>query len=129
MNTGTRGELKIVQVDTRNTDLVNNEKYKRWDNRQAFNADKGTRSAGQDVYRKTEQEYEEAFRQRKTFDNIEGVDANLEYDFQKIFSGANLDADTELTSDQKTAFKAARYNEEIMAEFEKEVDACKRPTT
>ena len=58
-----------------------------------------------------------------------GVDANLEYDFEKIFSGADLDADNTLSAQQKTAFKAARYNEEIMTEFEKEVDACKRPTT
>ena len=130
MNTGNRGEIKIVQVATDATDLANNEKYKRWDNREAFNADKGTdRVDGDDVYRKTETQYEEAFREKKTFDNIEGVDANLEYDFEKIFSGADLDADNSLTEDQKTAFKAARYNEEIMAEFEKEVDACKRPTT
>ena len=128
MDTGTRGEIKIVQV-VADGDSASNEKYKRWDNRAAFNTDKGARSAGQDVYRKSDQEYEEVFREKKTFDNIEGVDATIEYDFEKIFSGADLDADNSLTEDQKTAFKAARYNEEIMAEFEKEVDACKRPTT
>ena len=128
MDTGTRGEIKIVQV-VADGDSASNEKYKRWDNRVAFNTDKGARSAGQDVYRKSDQEYEEVFREKKTFDNIEGVDANLEYDFQKIFSGADLDADNTLSETQRTAFKAARYNEEIMAEFEKEVDACKRPTT
>lgn len=126
--TTNRGEIKIVQVATDATNLAGNEKYKRWDNRQAFQVDKGTDRAetNQDVYKKTEQEYEEMFQERQTFDNIAGVDASLEYDFQKIFSGADLDNDAELSAQQKEAFKAARYNEEIMGEFEKQVDACKR---
>lgn len=112
---GARGELKIVQVDSTVTDLSgDNKKYQRWDNKQAFEENKGTRDASGDIYKIDDAAYENKFRDQDNLD-IGGQ----HYNFAKIFNdGATGVSDHD---------KAARYDETVMHEFEKEVDACKGP--
>ena len=107
-----RGELKIVQVDTSATDtnLEQNKKYQRWDNRRAFEDNKGNRDATGDIYKLQRCNYEDKFRDQTALD-IGGET----YNFREIFD--NVDAGV---IDKN---KAARYDENVMSEFEKEVDS------
>lgn len=114
-------ELKIVQVDADNDDLDNNAKYKRWDNKAAFNNDKGTRDGNVDVYKIADSAYENKFKKKKILTD------GKEYDFEKIFGNVDLDADNNLTPEQREDFKRARYDPSIIEEFQDDIDSCNRP--
>lgn len=118
-------ELKVVQVDTDSTELSSNQKYKRWDNLEAFNIDKdldGIRNSNRDPYKVADDEYERKFKTRKTLSD------GKEYDFEKIFKNQDLDQDPTLSAQEKEDFKRARYDPTIIEEFQDEIDTCNRPT-
>lgn len=123
-NPNAERELKIVQVDANEEDLSTNEKFKRWDNRRAFNNDKdldGTRGGNIDPYKISDSDYEDKF---KVVTEINGKN----YDFEKIFKNVDLDQDTELTPEEREDFEKARYDPSIIEEFQDQIDSCSRPT-